>query len=539
MSPLPQPSEGVYAQLAAPVPQDAPPGAPAVYPYQASPLGFTALVRQAQSLAGWLHGQGLQPGQVVLIAIAPGTELLVGVYAALLCGARLALVDVHMGPENYRAKLRQLQPAWALADSRLLLLQEHPLARRLAGWLKPGLPALPPHAAARYLATGAWMPLLRRIPRLASLLAEPAGHPFSDARSQAEIITYTSGTLAEPKGVRHTAATIAHTLKAVRACLAPQDLRLATALPQYALLGIEAGLQVFFWPEDLGPQERLRFMAEKAITTLMGPPAEFLPLLGYLEQSGQTFPPGLHIILGAAPVHAAFLTRLQNLMPGNGSSTALYGMTECLPVASASAAEKLAYSGPGDYLGKPVCGARIRIAVDGEIEVQAPWLFDGYLGRPPLPPDAWHPTGDLGFLTPDGALILTGRRKDMIIRRNFNLYPGLYEPTLARLPGVREAVLVGVYNPALYDEEVFLILETARPLPVATLQKAWQTGASAIDREAWPDFVIQARALPRGGRQLKTDRNRLRQTLAHLTEAQRRSAWQGVGIDWNDIHHPQ
>ena len=475
------------------------------------------LISQARDLAAQLQDEGLAPGQTVLLAAA-GPELLVSLYASLLCGARLALMDVHMGPDNYRAKLRQICPDWAIADSRLLLLQEHPLLR---GWLRrfrPGLPSLPYGAAGRYLATGPWMPLMRRIPYLRRWQKRPAPHPPADRRAQAELVTYTSGTLAEPKGVRHAEDAIAQSLHAISLLITERDKALATALPQYALLGLEAGLAVHLWPEGLGVEERLAFMRERGITTLMGPPSEFLPMVEAFEQAGRRLPGWIHVILGAAPVHASFLARLRDLLsPGwGGQITALYGMTECLVVAKASADEKLAYAGPGDYLGLPVPGAAIRISAGGEIEVQAPWLFAGYVGQTPLPPGYWHPTGDLGFLTKEGALILTGRAKDMIIRRGFNLYPGLYEPTLSRLPGVREAVLIGVYDEARHDEAVYLVLETGRPYPPAALRAALQSGPLSIDKEAWPDYVVQLAALPRTGRQQKTDRRALRDLLAGL-----------------------
>jgi acyl-CoA synthetase (AMP-forming)/AMP-acid ligase II len=108
--------------------------------------------------------------------------------------------------------------------------------------------------------------------------------------------------------------------------------------------------------------------------------------------------------------------------------------------------------------------------------------------------------------------VLTGRKKDMIIRRNFNLYPGLYEPTINRIPGVTECAFVGVYDEKRHDEVVALFVETHKPLTENALRKAMETGAYSIDREAMPDLIV-LQPLPRAGRQSKVDKNALRLQL--------------------------
>lgn len=103
--------------------------------------------------------------------------------------------------------------------------------------------------------------------------------------------------------------------------------------------------------------------------------------------------------------------------------------------------------------------------------------------------------------------MLEGRLKDMLIRGHFNLYPGLYEPVVAALPGVAEAAFAGLPDPATGDETVVLALVAtagADPVTLPALVKARLPGL--IDADALPDRIVVVPALPRSGRSRKLDR---------------------------------
>ena len=120
----------------------------------------------------------------------------------------------------------------------------------------------------------------------------------------------------------------------------------------------------------------------------------------------------------------------------------------------------------------------------------------------------FHSSGDLARIDENGMLIMTGRKKDMILRKHMNIYPGLYEPTIMKIEGVTAVAMVGKYSEAKADEEVFLYVESSRKYTETAFMKLISQGAFSIDKEALPDYIIFM-DLPRKGRQSKIDKSAL------------------------------
>lgn len=482
-------------------------------------LSVGDLLRDTALLAAGFQKAGLKPGDTAVLAAMPDAGFVRIIYAALICGLRLAVIDPEMGRENYREKLKQLNPQWAFVDYRLLLLQEHPLLRwAYFHWSKKGI-YFPRSPGIQIIACGKWMPIFQKHISLKSL-----GTPFrgglEERGSETEfrgtsdfLITYTSGTTSVPKGVVHSVGAItASILQIADLIRGGHNRRIATHLPYFAIIGLNAGVEAYLWEYHSSAEQQLDFIQKHQITTLFSPPCDYLPLIEWCERNDAQFPDCLqHLFFGSAPVHRSFLERLIAVLPNHIRLTCLYGMTENLVVASIDGRVKATLpTDSGDILGQAVAGAEIQIAADGEIMVRSPQLYTRYLHLETR--DTWHASGDLGFVDGEGRIVLTGRKKDMIIRRNFNLYPGLYEPTINRIPGVTECAFVGIFDETKHDEVVALFVETHRPITPAAFRKQLERGEYSIDREALPDLIFFEK-LPRAGRQNKVDKNALRMRL--------------------------
>lgn len=475
-------------------------------------LDYRHLASAVGATARRLREAGMAPGERVLFSVRPGPEGVVLALGVIAAGATVVFADPGAGPEMFAARSELAAPRWAAAESLLYAAARYgrPLARR-RGLLLPAyhrlglrhvyagrrLPGVPARAlSARRLARGP----------VRSVRLDPAPH-------QEALVVFTSGTTSAPKAVVHTRGSLGAGLADCGEALRMGDGDVVHT--DQLMLGIPALIAGAHWtmpPYGFAPAaDPVRFARGLAgATHAFCVPADLPAVLDAVERGEAAVPDSLrHLVLGGAPVLPALLRRAAPALP-HVRFLAVYGMTEILPVAVATGREKLAHRGPGDLLGTPLPSVRVRTAPDGELLVSGPNLCRGYLGRPPMEE---HATGDLARLE-EGRLVLLGRKKDMLIRGRTNIYPGLYEPAVAALPGVAEAVIVGVPDDH-GDERVVLVLVPDRPRadPEALAASVRSRLPSVVDAAVLPDEVVVLDRLPVAGRSRKPDRDALRARL--------------------------
>jgi acyl-CoA synthetase (AMP-forming)/AMP-acid ligase II len=256
-----------------------------------------------------------------------------------------------------------------------------------------------------------------------------------------------------------------------------------------------------------------RFMRDVdhfGVTHAFATPSAFQSVIQHARGMRRPLPAHLRVLmLGAAPVDRAFLARVHDVVPRSTALWSVYAMTEMLPVARVNLHDKLARHGVGDLVGAPFPGVRARLAPDGELLLSGPHLFTGYFGQSSV---TEHATGDLAALDEHGRIVLLGRKKDMIIRGHQNVYPGLYEPTIAAIAGVRRCSLVGVYSDAAADERIVLAVEPEVDQRLPDLERRLRaelrSGPHSIDLAVQPDAIVFTQ-LPVAGRSNKVDKRAL------------------------------
>ncbi len=138
-------------------------------------------------------------------------------------------------------------------------------------------------------------------------------------------------------------------------------------------------------------------------------------------------------------------------------------------------------------VGEPLPQTEIRVAEDGEVLVRGPQVmagyFDGQAGGEIAQPfrDGWLLTGDLGRLTPEGSLVLTGRKKELI-KTSYGKYvqPAKVESLLREIPGVAEAMLVGEERP--YCVALLWVQGQALDADAGNASTAWSARSTAACR---------------------------------------------------------
>lgn len=536
---------------------------------------FGDLAARVEGTAAGLRAQGLRPGDRVLFSIRPRPEGVVLCLAILRAGGAVVFVDPGSTPELFAARIAAARPRWAATEALLYAASSGPLRgiARSRGLLLPDYGRLP----VRHLYTGPWLPGVprgaRRVARLGMSGAAPGpGSEQAQAASgggpedtdREALVVFTSGTTSDPKAVVHTARTLGGMLDLFAQV---GDLRPGQrAHTDQMFLGLPAILSGGTWeiparsPKD-APEAFARGVAGADSSFLV--PADVTALLDVLEarggagtaddrggasaaSSGPAAAGPAVLAVGAAPVTVALLERGRRVLPGT-RWLAVYGATEILPAALTDADEKIAAAASGDLVGRPLDGIGVRIdpavadpedaadapapsdggPVVGELVLTGPSLMAGYLADldAGLPRATEHRTGDLAYQDADGRIVLVGRNRDMIIRGTVNIYPGLFEPRLRDLPGVADAVLVGVPVPD-GDERVVLVV-TAAGGPGGAGAPEIRTGtelarsvadrvAGVLDHGALPDLVVEASHLPVAGRSRKPDRRALVNSVSSL-----------------------
>jgi acyl-CoA synthetase (AMP-forming)/AMP-acid ligase II len=530
-------------------------------------LTYAELGSAIRATADGLCHEGMRPGDRVLFSVRPGTDAVILALGIVLAGGTVVFADPGAGEALFRARTALAAPRWVAAESLLYFASSGPLrpiARR-RGLDLPAYARIVPDA--RHLYSGSWLPGVPRgalptsrwlsrpqsgrietlglsrpqsgrietlglsRPQSGRIETTPASYPGDgfDTRpsgatqpaggrgSDEALIVFTSGTTEAPRAVVHTRGSLGAGLADVAAGSMRAGQRVVT---DQLMVGIPALIAGAHWilpapglDPGASPKRYLGLLPDAEV--LFTPPAALDAILRLLDDAPHLAPRRLEtLILGGAPVLRPLLERAFARFPGVAIRS-VYGMTEILPVAIADGAEKLARAdAEGDYAGRLVSSVRARLDA-GELVLSGPGLAAGYLGEPALTEVR---TGDLARLDGD-ELVLLGRTKDMFIRGTQNVYPGLYEPVIAGLPGVREAVMTGVPD-AIGDDRIVVLVVPEHDAP-ASLDARHPLARSVaralpglIDAGVIPDAVFASPELPRTGRSRKLDRAAIARQLS-------------------------
>ena len=189
-----------------------------------------------------------------------------------------------------------------------------------------------------------------------------------------------------------------------------------------------------------------------------------------------------------------------------------YGLTETSPVATFN--QKGFRPEPGT-VGKSIWGVDVEVAkaeVDdriellptgelGEIVVRGHNIFKGYLNKPEATAaaivDGWFRTGDLGTKDEEGYVRIVDRKKDMVIRGGYNVYPRDVEEVLLRHPAVGQVAVIGLPDPQYGEEVVACVVRDAAAGEVSE-QQIIDWSKEHLAAYKYPRRVLFVDALPLG-----------------------------------------
>ncbi|HSD10805.1 MAG TPA: AMP-binding protein [Candidatus Binatia bacterium] len=356
----------------------------------------------------------------------------------------------------------------------------------------------------------------------------PGSRPAARDPYEVAMLFYTSGTTADPKGVMHTDATLGSFARtnAVVAGGGPEDAALLQfpvshigGLAAFVMLPILKGSRVVyvdFWD----PERALSLIEQEGITGAGGPPAILQGMLAAPGFSPHRVRTVRLAATGAADVPPELIREIRRRF--GAVSYRSYGLTECPMLTSGRAddpEDKCVYTD-----GRPTPGCRVRImdeagrllpsGTEGEIEAFGPQMCVGYLDpsltAAAFTSDGFVRTGDLGIVDEQGYVRVTGRKKDIIIRKGENLSAKAIEDVLHDHPSVAEAAVIGVPDPDCGERVcACLVLRAgAKALNLADIRRFME--AKQVMRQKIPERLELLPSLPRNatGKVLKHELRR-------------------------------
>jgi cyclohexanecarboxylate-CoA ligase len=411
-------------------------------------LTFAGLHAEALAVAAGLADLGVAEGTVVSWQLPTWLESMVLVAALSRLGAvQNPLLPIYRERE-LRAILPQVRPALVVVPTAFRGFGHRELAQRVVA--SEGLDA-------RVLVCDRTLPA-------GDPTALPPFRPLDRGEDPLRWVFYTSGTTGAPKGARHTdASLLAGSLGVAEAYAFTEADRYPVVFPFTHVGGI--GMFVISLATGAGSIVVEQFdadttpplLARRGVTMLAGGTPLALLYLAHQRRLGpsvRAFPDLRGVITGAAPTPPDLHAELRDELGGTGS-LACYGLTE-MPFLTVSSVHDTDAQ-RARTVGRPVAGAEVRIVaadgspcppgVPGEIRARGPQLCRGFVDpahADVFDGDGFLRTGDLGTLDADGFVTITGRLKDVIIRKGENIAAKEVEDVLYTHPAVADVAVIGL-----------------------------------------------------------------------------------------------
>jgi cyclohexanecarboxylate-CoA ligase len=417
---------------------------------------FLDIERESRQLAAGMAAQGIHPGDAIAYQLPNWRETVVVFLATARLGAHVVPLVPQLGRRELRGIFRETSPRMIFLNGQTpagVALQKELTADTTNGTLAIAV------RSGNDSGRGATYETLRE-------RATEAPSPKVDPHSVAAVI-YTSGSTAAPKGALHIHETLTAEIDSLREAhgLSPAD-RVLMPSPLGHISGVIHGILT---PALLGTSavlqprweagEALKAIGQHAVTYMIGAPVFLQEMLAHPERAQSDLRSLRLFSCGGAPVARSLLEEARSKLP-HLIAKRVYGSSE-FPTISTTDASDAGQRGQNSE-GKSLRGVTIRITdtagndlpagTEGEVRASGPECFLGYadaaLDKEAFDEAGFARTGDLGILDADGYLRISGRLKEIIVRKGENISAReIEEQILASCPEFREVAVVPIPDP--------------------------------------------------------------------------------------------
>lgn len=336
-------------------------------------------------------------------------------------------------------------------------------------------------------------------------------------------ILYTSGTTGQPKGAELTHLNIMSNVTTTWNTHLPvldfsdgEQKTVLITLPLFHTTGqtvqmntnIYGGSRVVLLPR-FEPEAVLQTMLKERVNFWVGVPTMYWGLIKYVAESGfdvSAIKDTMKVCTsGGAPMPVEVMKEFTEVFGVRVLEG--YGLSETSPLACFNHFERP--SKPGT-VGQPIFGVDVRCfdedgvevaaGTRGEVVIRGTNVMKGYYKRPEATAEAfrggWFHTGDIGVIDGEGYLAIVDRKKDMILRGGYNVYPRELEEEIMKHPDVSLCAVLGVPDDRLGEEvKAFVVLRSGSELTKADLIGWCKTRFAA---NKYPRYIEFRESLPVG-----------------------------------------
>lgn len=422
-------------------------------------LTYRDLDNASSALARHLIGNGVERGDRVAIFLDNSAAAAISIFAVLKAGAAFCPINPSTKAEKLAGIVEQCRPVTLITSGR-----HRPVVEQALSMVS---------AAPRVIASDcadmpdAWTRFEQAI------VGDESPVPDVGEPQDLAMLIYTSGSTGRPKGVMMTHQNVVAAALSVIAYLGGNaDDIVLSALPfsfsyglYQLLMSVKVGGTLVLERSFAFPQATLGKIVAERVTGFPIVPTMAAQILQMKTLASLDLPSLRYITSASAPMPVPHIQRLTRLFP-NAAFYSMYGQTECKrgtylpPDQIASKPDSVGIAIPGtEAFVVNEAGQRLPPGMVGELALRGPHVMKGYWEDPeataralrtdPVTGETVLRTGDLFRADEDGYLYFVARKDDIIKTRGEKVSPNEVENVLHALPGIKEAVVIGVPDPLI------------------------------------------------------------------------------------------
>ncbi|TCC32243.1 long-chain-fatty-acid--CoA ligase [Kribbella sindirgiensis] len=422
-------------------------------------LTYAQVDAAADRFAAGLHSHGIEPGDSVGLQLPNLPQFVIAYFGALKAGAVVVPMNVLYKADEVAYILRD-------AEARMLITWAGVLEQATEGATQAGVKDV-------VTVTTPGLPEPTTGTSFDALLATEldATEMYQSDPGDTAVIIYTSGTTGRPKGAELTHFQLFLNADTPGRLFGVRDSDvILVVLPLFHIFALSSILDVcvrFAATMTLVPRfdaaAVLATIERDHVTVFEGVPTMYIALLAHPDLDKYDVSSLRVGISGGAPIPATVLDDFEKrfgilILEGYGLSE-----TASTTTFNVSAQDRRVYS-----VGRPIWGVQVQVWGDdgavlpagaeniGELMVRGVNVMRGYRGNPEASAEAftrgWFHTGDLGYMDQDGYFFVVDRKKELIIRGGYNVYPREVEDAIYTHPAVAQAAVIGVADERLGQE---------------------------------------------------------------------------------------